>query len=198
MKRDMPGAFIRESSMHDRKGGEDMAENIHHPETENHAAGWNEHAEEQEVMDLRRAIEESRWLEIDIRSRTEQMISLREAADRMSSALPGIRSGAGGRHDFMERAVVSMVDLEREISEEICRLMKLRERMMVCIRGVEKPESRTVLQLRYLNGKSWQEIADLLGCSLHTVYRRHRTAMRELEQMSPEESQNAQAEQGNR
>ena len=112
MKRDMPGAFIRESSMHDRKGGEDMAEIIHHPETENHAAGWNEHAEKQEVMDLRRAIEESRWLEIDIRSRTEQMISLREAADRMSSALPGIRSGAGGRHDFMERAVVSMVDLE--------------------------------------------------------------------------------------
>ena len=82
MKRDMPGAFIRESSMHDRKGGEDMAENIHHPEMENHAAGWNEHAEEQEVMDLRRAIEESRWLEIDIRSRTEQMISLREAAER--------------------------------------------------------------------------------------------------------------------
>ena len=69
---------------------------------------------------------------------------------------------------------------------------------MACLNRMKKPENRTVLQLRYLNGKSWQEIADILGCSLHTVYRRHRTAMQELEDAVPDDVVNAQTVQGKR
>ena len=162
------------------------------------AAAWTECTSEQETAGLRQAIEESRWLEIDIRSKTEQMISLREAAGRMTAILSEGCGKRSGQHDMMERAVVSMVDLEKEISGEICQLMKVRERMMACLNRMKKPENRTVLQLRYLNGKSWQEIADILGCSLHTVYRRHRTAMQELEDAVPDDVQNAQTVQGKR
>lgn len=147
--------------------------------------------EELESAAVKKAIEESRWLEMDIRSKTDQMLSLKEAASRITSAMTDGGGGRSRRCDVMEKAVVSMVDLENEISGEICRLMNVQKQMMNCFNRLEHPGSRTVLQLRYLNRKSWQEIADLMDCSLHTVYRKHRKAMRELHQMMPEETRGA-------
>lgn len=145
--------------------------------------------EEAESALIRKAIEESRWLEMDIQSKTEQIVSLKEAAGRITSAMAETGSGKTRRGDVMEKAVISMVDLENEISHEICRLMKVRKQMMTCFSRLEHPGSRTVLELRYLNGKTWQEIADIMDCSLHTVYRRHRLAMGELKGNCSEKQQ---------
>ena len=144
-----------------------------------------------ETETVRKAIEESLWLEMDIRSKTEQMLSLKEAAGRITSAMAERENSRPRRPDTMEKAVVSMVDLENEISGEICRLMDVQKQMMSCFNRLKQPENRTVLQLRYLNRKSWQEIADLMDCSRQTIYRRHRMAMKELKQLMPMETWSA-------
>ena len=65
-----------------------------------------------ETETVRKAIEESLWLEMDIRSKTEQMLSLKEAAGRITSAMAERENSRPRRPDTMEKAVVSMVDLD--------------------------------------------------------------------------------------
>lgn len=133
---------------------------------------------------FRKAMDECRWLEMDIRSKTDQIQSLKEAAGRITQVISASGGSHPKRHDAMEKAVVSMVDLENEISREICRLTEVRRQMMACLDLLRPGSGRTVLQLRYLNRKSWQEIADAMDCSLHTVYRIHRETLRELEKVT--------------
>ena len=139
------------------------------------------------------ALEQSRWLETDVRCKTEQLTALKEMAGKITSTFSDVKGGSRIQHDVMASAVANIVDLEKTLSEAVCQLMQAQRDLMGCFDCLKSPESRTILQLRYLNSKSWKEIAAIMDCSLKTVYRKHKCALAELEEYEEKHQKRATA-----
>ena len=112
-----------------------------------------------------------------INSKLEQVMSLRTLATKATSTMTDMPRSASPNIRSMEDIIGKMVDLESEINADIDALLDLKREIVSSIKGVEKPELRTLLELRYLCFSTWEEIAVKLGYSVRSVFRLHDTAL---------------------
>lgn len=68
-------------------------------------------------------------------------------------------------------------ELQKEVNSDIDRLVDLREQIKLSIKSVRNPNERMVLQLRYINGQTWEAIAEELHADRSTVIRWHGKAL---------------------
>ena len=73
-----------------------------------------------------------------------------------------------------------IIDFENEINAEIDRLVDIKREITCLINGVSNPEEQTLLELRYLCFKTWEQIAVDMGYSLQNVYKLHSKALKNL------------------
>ena len=108
----------------------------------------------------------------------EQLASLREAAERISprSGQFGVRvSGyhGSGKEDMLCKAM----DLEEELVRDIGQMIETMRRVKSAVEAVEDKTMRMVLELRYLNFKTWEEISETMCYSERHIYRLHAQAL---------------------
>lgn len=89
-------------------------------------------------------------------------------------------SGSADVHK-LDGTIAKIVDMEREINEEIDRLVDAKHETMAVIRQVEHPDQQLVLELRYLDFKSWPAIAEEMGLSPRWVQTLHERALAAVE-----------------
>lgn len=111
-----------------------------------------------------------------IEAKCARLEELRAMAERMTPILTGMPSGSGGSSK-LEDAVIRIADMEAEIAEEYNAATILLQDITAAIKAVEKPDQRTLLELRYLAYRSWPEIADALYLSERQAYRLHGQAL---------------------
>lgn len=63
---------------------------------------------------------------------------------------------------------------------EMALVMQERAHLEELLATLEDPRQRTVMQLRYLHGMAWQDIAEQMFYSLRWVMKLHRAALAEL------------------
>jgi DNA-directed RNA polymerase specialized sigma subunit len=109
--------------------------------------------------------------------------------DRLMSAKLDQYASLQGSLNFV-RCAASNGTEQKGLSELMDAVMRdlngcldVRKEAMEVIRSMENPEYRLLLELRYLCGKSWDDIAAEMGCSTRQVFRVHRLAVRKLEKM---------------
>ena len=115
-----------------------------------------------------------------INSKLAQVMSLRDLLGKATGTLSGAPKAATPNPHSMEDTIAKMVDLENEINEDIDVLVDLKAEIMRRIKRVENTEYQTILELRYLCFKRWEEIAVDMGYSLRRVYELHDCALEEL------------------
>ena len=81
----------------------------------------------------------------------------------------------------MENTIVKMIDLENEISEDIDRLIDLKRDIMETINKIGDINHQLLLEMRYLGGKGWDEVAQALGYDRRWILRLHGRALKEIE-----------------
>jgi DNA-directed RNA polymerase specialized sigma subunit len=133
--------------------------------------------------------EKKRWLsryvcldrEIDrlIRERSKWMAR----ATRMVQSYGGMPGGSGDIHSG-ESILLKIDAIEREIDGKIDTLLDLRGAIAGSIAAVEDREQRMLLELRYLDGETFEEIAEEMHFSPRHTLRMHGFA---LENISPKE-----------
>lgn len=112
-----------------------------------------------------------------INSKLEQIVSLRELATKATSTLSDSPpSGTRNLHS-MEGIIAKMIDLEREINHDIDTLVDLKREIMSIIKRINNPEYQTLLELRYLCFKTWEQIAVNMGYSIQNAYKMHDRAL---------------------
>jgi hypothetical protein len=117
-----------------------------------------------------------------INSKIEQVQSLRELAGKATATLSDVPPSKGSRNIHrMEDVIAKMVDLESEINADLTRLINLKHEIVTVIKCVENPELQTLLELRYLCFKTWEQIAVALHFDLRWVHRLHNRALNEVE-----------------
>ena len=115
-----------------------------------------------------------------INSKLAQVMSLRDLLGKATGTLSGAPKAATPNPHTMEDTIAKMVDLENEINEDIDALVDLKAEIMRRIKRVENTEYQTILELRYLCFKRWEEIAVEMGYSLRRLYELHDCALEEI------------------
>lgn len=112
-----------------------------------------------------------------INSKLEQLESLNGLATKCTSTLTGMPKNPSPSTSMMADAVAKIVDLQAEINRDIDLLVDLKCEMVRVIKNVEHAEYQTLLELRYLCFKTWEQIAVDMNYSIDNVYRIHRKAL---------------------
>jgi len=120
-----------------------------------------------------------------INSKLEQVASLNELATKCTSTLTGMPRNPNRGTSTMADAVGKIVDLQAEINRDIDRLVDLKREMVSLIKAVDNTEYQTLLELRYLCFKTWEQIAVDMGYSIQHIYRLREKAYNEI-RMPPE------------
>jgi len=112
-----------------------------------------------------------------INSKLEQVLSLRGLTTKATATMSDM-PGGGSRNVYkMQDIIAKIVDLEDDINRDIDALVDLKREMVSVIKAVENPEYQTLLELRYLCFKTWEQIAVDMNYSIEYTFRLHKKAL---------------------
>ena len=116
-----------------------------------------------------------------INSKIEQVQSLRALAEKATSTLSATPTSGTRNIHRMETIIAKMVDLESEINTDLNYLIDLKHEIVTVIKCVVNPELKTLLELRYLCFKTWEEISVSLRLDIRWIHRLHNRALCEVD-----------------
>lgn len=87
---------------------------------------------------------------------------------------------ARGGNDKLPGAVEKVIEIEQEIDQKIGELVTLRRQIGDRIASLEDDRLRELLLRYYIDGNTWEAVAEKMGYSLRHVLRMHEEAMRNM------------------
>lgn len=100
-------------------------------------------------------------------------------ATRMVPTLSDMPRG-GGKRRSSEDIILRIAEIENEIDRKIDALLDQRAAVVEAITAVGDRQLREVLELRYLDGATFEEIAEEMGLSVRHVLRLHGAALEKI------------------
>ncbi|MCC8013657.1 MAG: DUF1492 domain-containing protein [Eubacterium sp.] len=116
-----------------------------------------------------------------IKNKTEQLNSFRELAVNVSSTISDYPSKGTRNVHRLENTIVKIVDMENQIKADIDRLINLKIEITNAIASVNDEHCRMVLELHYLQFKSWTDIAFEMNYSPRQISRIKDKAHKQIE-----------------
>lgn len=131
-------------------------------------------------MTVKDYLEQYRTLEAGIKVKLEQVERLRALVTRANA-----NCNSGGfnpmPYDKVGELTAKIVDLENEVNRDIDRLIDLRAEIVGYTALIPDAEVRLVVELHYINGKSFKAIAEQEARGLRTILYRHKEGLDFLE-----------------
>ncbi len=113
-----------------------------------------------------------------LKSKLEQLSVLRELATTTTQPLSDMPGSPNRNIDRMEKAIIKIMDMEKEISEEVDALLDLKNQIAQCIKKVEDIDCQLILEFRYLCFMSWEDIAAEMNFTVRNVHILHGKALK--------------------
>ena len=124
-----------------------------------------------------------------INSKLEQVSSLRELSTKATATFSDVPPSGTRNVHRLEDVILKIVSLEEEINHEIDRLVDLKREIHTVIGEVRNPEYQTLLELRYLCFKSWEQIGVLMSYNTKYLFELHFRALKAVRvPQSPDEN----------
>ena len=130
-------------------------------------------------MNAKEYLSQAFQLDQRINSKLEQVSMLRDLALKTTSVLQADKVQSTKQQSPMESALVKLISLEEEINDDIDQLIDLKRELANFVAEIENPSYQLLLELRYLGGSTWEEVASMMGYDVRWVYRLHRKALKE-------------------
>lgn len=86
-----------------------------------------------------------------------------------------------GSSESQESFVIELMDTHAELQVKVSKFLTESHIADQLIETLDNGNQRAVLQLRYLCGYNWNEIAKKIGYTLHRTHKLHATGITELE-----------------
>lgn len=140
-------------------------------------------------MNAKEYLSQALWLDQRVNTKLEQLQILRDLSMRVSANLT-VEKVAGGNNKkgHMENTVVRIVDLEKEIKKDLERSIAIKAEIMNAISQVDDPIGQIILEMRYINGKGWDEISGSLNYKDSSIFKIHSRALKEVNRIKKEGS----------
>lgn len=120
-----------------------------------------------------------------INSKLEQVSSLRELSTKASMTFSDTPPSGTRNPQYMESVIVKIIDLENEINADIDTLVDLKREITSVIKAITNPEYQTLLELRYLCFRSWEQVAVEMDFDLRYTHKLHRKALEQCAAFIP-------------
>lgn len=117
--------------------------------------------------------------EKEIGIKLDQIARLGELSTKTTQTLTPDRV-KGNSENRLESSVSKIVDIEREIGASLDKLERTRLQVESVINSVPNVNQRNVLRLRYISGKTWEQIAVDLDFSYQWVCELHGRALQNI------------------
>ena len=120
-------------------------------------------------------------MDMRISSKLRQVDSLNDLAVRATATISDMPGNPSKDPHKMENIIVMIVDLQQEIGKDIEDLLSMKRDIMERIGKLEDPEQQMVLELRYIDCRAWEQIADDMYFSMNNVFVLQRKALENFE-----------------
>lgn len=125
------------------------------------------------LLKYRSTVREIEWLEQEIQK-------WRSNAERMTASYHAAPASGGSNRRSIEEAVEQIDKLIRRFMDYQSDLIRTRGMIENAIESLRDPVLQEVLQMRYLDGLSFHQIAGKLGYSDRHLVRLHRAALEKM------------------
>ena len=129
-------------------------------------------------MTARDYLSQAYRLDQRINRKLEQVESLNGLATKVNSTLTGMPKNPNRATSTMADTVTKIIALQAEINNDIDRLVDLKREMVAVIKAVANTERQTLLELRYLCFKTWEQIAVEMDYTVRNVHLLHKEALK--------------------
>jgi RinA family phage transcriptional activator len=119
-------------------------------------------------------------LDREIERKLEEVARLRSKLARVTEVFTAEPKGGGSIYGKTGEILAKIVDLEKEIDADVDRLIEVRDSIKSIIEAVEDDRERLLLQYRYLDGRTFEEIAVQMHYSWRQTHRLHSRALTNL------------------
>ncbi len=125
-----------------------------------------------------------RYADLRIQRKCEELSLWRQRALQITPAYSELPGGRTGR-DKVQTAVDHICEIEEEINREIDAFVEIREEIQEAIRSVKDPILETLLEYRYMDGLTWEELAEKMHYSYQWVCSLHNKALKRISIPAP-------------
>ena len=119
-------------------------------------------------------------LDAKINRRLKQVEELKLLATGTRSVLVSDRVQSSPSGDKMSDAVAKWVDLEREVTVMIDQLVDMKNRIIGEIHQLDDERYIRILEMRYIDQDTWEQIAVNMHMDVRHIYRLHGYALQEF------------------
>lgn len=124
------------------------------------------------------------WLDRIIENKLKQLESFRILVMKLNTNYSHDKVSGGNKiKSKMENTIVKIVDLENEINADIDRIIALKKEILNNIKQLDKLNYRLLLEMRYISGKTWEEISEEFHCSSSGIFKIHGVALKKIEKI---------------
>lgn len=125
----------------------------------------------------KRELQSYRQLDKRISEMRERVAAIAERATRATPSLEAERVSGSGDRSRVEQAVAAKVDLERQLSGMIADLDARRKAIQDAIHAMQDEREKRLLELRYIDGRSWVSVTMRMEISEAYSYVIHESAL---------------------
>ena len=137
-------------------------------------------------MNAKAYLSRAYYLELQVKSKQEQIEALRSLAERVSPGFGGERVQHSPNMSAMEDTVAKILEKEKEIEQQIDELVEMKLEIARVIDRVEDVCTKVILEKRYLCFQSWMQIATELNYSERYTRTKHVEGLRAVEEILTE------------
>lgn len=136
-------------------------------------------------MNAKEYLSQALWLDQMIESKLDQLETLRGLSMKVTSSFSDDKVTGGNNNNYrLESAIVKVIELEEEINADFNRLIDLKKTIQHTINKMENINYQILLEMRYINGKNWEDIAQQLNYNNRTVFKVHGKALKQFERVN--------------
>ena len=125
----------------------------------------------------KRVLKEYRQLVKRISEKRERIRELYDSATRATPSLEAERVSGTGEHSRLETAMVRKIDIERQLRNSSENLDKKRAEIERAIDAMGDQREARLLELRYIDGRSWPRVMSMIELSESQSYAVHESAL---------------------
>ena len=130
-------------------------------------------------MEVKEYLNQIRYIDRDIQSRLEEKRALRSAIEIKTTSYNDSKVQESGAGRFDDR-YAKYIEVSEVINQKIDGLINLKMRISNEIDLIGKSEHRILLRMRYINLKSFEEIAVGMNYNIRHIHRIHGDALSEF------------------
>ena len=125
-------------------------------------------------------LEQAIYLDQRINSKLTQAENLRSLATKVTTVYSDSPHNPAPDCQRLEKTIAKIIDLENDINKDIDKLVDLKKEITETINSVPDLRHRTILEMRYLSFRTWEQIAVALSLDLRWVHRLHSKALQKI------------------